>query len=172
MDKKSTLKITEQDFVLTVRKKPSLFNYITYGIIWICILCSVSVPIELIVNGDFMNLPNKELFIIFYVLAICAVIYMSVPLFFGKIVIDRAGREIHIYNPIKHIIPFSEIRNIRVYHENDRQGRAYKYRTELLLGNSILKLQTHSREQAIELSAFLKTYIQLETENEDNEDEL
>ncbi len=172
MNKKSTLKITEQDFVLTIRKKPSLFNYITYGIIWICIVCSIILPIKIIFEGDFMDLSNKELVIIFYIFAICVTIYKSVALFFGKLVIDRAGREIHIYNPIKHTIPFSEIRNIRVFYENDRQGRVYKYRTELLLQNNKVKIQTHCREQAIELSALLKSYIHIETENEDNQDEL
>lgn len=169
MNKKSTLKITEQDFVLTIRKKPNLSFCIMEIFVW---LCTIALPIWLFYRGNFETLPKKGIFIIIYACAVLGNLSHTVSVFFGRIKVDRLGKEICIYNPFKHQKSFNEITNIRLFFKEDCEG-ADRHGVIIVLKNSKkIKIETGSKEQAEELEELLKSYIHIETENEDNEDEL
>ena len=163
MDKKSTLKITEQDFVLTIRKKPSLPYCFFELFVW---LCTIAFPIWLFYRANFKNFDRKEIFIIVYSFIIIGNLYHTISVFFGRIKVNRLGKEICIYNPFKHQKSFNEISNIQLFCKRDPDGPD-RHGVVIALNNSKkIKMETGSKDQAEELEALLKSYIHIE--NEDN----
>ena len=163
--KKSTLKIVEQDGRITVKKKPNLSSIVITIFVWIA---TIILPVMLFEKIEIVQNRYFYLFLAIYAFCVLTNLIYTIKVFFGKVVIDKYGKALLIYNPIKRARYFNEITNIKLYYKEDNEGiDRHGVIIQLDTGKRII-MQTSSKKQAEELETLLKSYIQIETKNEDN----
>ena len=167
--KKSTLKIVEQDGRITVKKKPNLSSVVITIFVW---LATIILPILVLEKIDITQDKFFYLFLTVYALCVFTNLTYTIKAFFGKVVIDKYGKALLIYNPIKRARYFNEITNIKLYHKEDNEAiDRHGVIIQLDTGKRII-MQTSSKKQAEELETLLKSYINIVAENEDNKDDI
>lgn len=162
-----TLKITESDGNIVIKKKSS-----TYHIIFFVLLLLILVIILANFSNKISNnLTKTYVFVLAFIIILVPQLANFMHIFVGKIILDINNKEIHIHNVLKNQKSFYEISDIQVYFRKRYKKMDVSRVVFLLKDGSKLSMRTGSKEQAEELEELLKSYIHVEIENEDNEDE-
>lgn len=160
-----TLKIVEQDGQITVKKKPNKSSVVVTIFVWIA---TVILPFIVFEKIDVIQDKFFYIFLTVYTLCVFTNLIYTIKVFFGKVVIDKYGKTLLIYNPIKHTRYFKEIINIKIYHKEDNEGTdRHGIILRLDTGKKLI-MRTSSKAQAEELKSLLTSYTNEETEIEDN----
>lgn len=151
-----TLKISETDNGVVIKKKPQPLVLISVVLITIAM-------IYLLLSDVFAE--QSKWFTVFLIFAVIMNIWYHSKLLFGKIVINTLDREITVCNHKKHTFGYTDVQEITIVGKDANE-------IKLVCSNKVCFFLTGSKKQAKEVQAFVNSYIQIETENEDNEDEL
>lgn len=168
MSEKSTLKILDIDGKIYIKKKPSI-KYIIYFVLSALLLMfffllSVSELIDSLAFGCVS--------ILFYIIIFATVFKEFLHTFVGKITLDINNKELYILYIFKRQINFHNIKRISVYHR-ERYRSLDVSGAEIFLNNEEkILFYTRNKKQAEEIKEFIKSYIHIENEKEENKDEL
>ncbi len=149
----TTLKITEIDDEIVIKKKPQIGIAL---LLLFILFCTFSVPL---IYDNFWSKPIIG--VTYYLFCTVMNIWFAISVIFGKIVICKLNREITIYNPIKHVVEYSDIRKIEI-------GGNDSYKMRFICSNKAYSFFIGGKKQAKEIEKLINSYIQIETENEDN----
>lgn len=153
----TTLKITEQDGEIVIKKKPQLSG--TVITILLFLVSAIALPLV-------YDIWERPIAIIIYVAGILLYILISVSLIFGKIVINKYKKEITIYNPFKRQKKFDDIEEIELY-----TGKRNEVAFVFYEGRDCA-FHLYSNKQAKELDELLKKLIPLKEKAEENENDI
>ncbi len=150
--RKSNLNIVRNENIMTIKKKPDIFNCVVFTMVF---LAGILLPI---IFGKLRDIP---LFWVVYTFCMLTNIATFTSTFFGKVVVDSDKREINIYNLCKETYSFDELKELKSFFEaGDSDGGMDTHKVLFIFTNGHKsELQTTSKEQTQELIEILKSII-------------